>query len=254
MARRKAKKTVKKSSPSSGRHAKDEAADKIKTHSDEDVERHAAAIRAIRDVEIERLITELRLLRSYFNKEQLQTPLLQFFEEKLPSLSISIRGDQGEIEVQWKDTEDELHTNPADGVDIHASLLHRLSTAYPYCSAGMRSFNGFEFSSKSVERVLLCELTECDLVLEEPSDNMVLGMPDILQTPGVRIFMRFILDLIISTRVFNGNISNQRLSIGMTPKTRRLPKPGEMLVSIHGSPLGVYKEDNMEAIHESEEG
>ena len=44
-------------------------------------------------------------------------------------------------------------------------------------------------------------------------------------------------------------MSSQRLSIGMTPKTLRLPKPGEMLLSVHGSPLGVYKEDNMEAIH-----
>ena len=44
-------------------------------------------------------------------------------------------------------------------------------------------------------------------------------------------------------------VSSQRLSIGMTPKTLRLPKPGEMLLSVHGSPLGVYKEDNMEAIH-----
>lgn len=42
---------------------------------------------------------------------------------------------------------------------------------------------------------------------------------------------------------------NNRLSVGMTPKTLRLPKPGEMLLSVHGSPLGVYKEDNMEAIH-----
>ncbi|KAE8647570.1 uncharacterized protein LOC101215210 [Cucumis sativus] len=229
MARRKAKKTVKKSSPSPILEAKDEAAN------DEDVERHAAAIRAIRDVEIGRLITELRLLRSYFNKEQLQTPLLQFFEEKLPRLSISRTGEQGEIEVQWKDTEDELRTNPADGIDIHASLLHRLSIAYPNCSAGMRSFNGFEFSSKSVKTnpFIVENLQIPNFVLEEPSDNLVLGMPDIHQTPGV---------------------SNQRLSIGMTPKTRRLPKPGEMLVSIHGSPLGVYKEDNMEAIHESEEG
>lgn len=94
------------------------------------------------------MITELRLLRSYFNKEQLQTPLLQFFEENLPNLSI-LRGEQGEIEVQWKDTEGELHNNLADGIDIHASLLHRLSIAYPNCSAGMRSLNGFEFSSKS---------------------------------------------------------------------------------------------------------
>lgn len=43
-------------------------------------------------------------------------------------------------------------------------------------------------------------------------------------------------------------VSNQRLSIGVTPKTKRLPKQGEMLLSVRGSPLGVYKEDNMEAI------
>jgi len=43
-------------------------------------------------------------------------------------------------------------------------------------------------------------------------------------------------------------LSSQRLSIGMTPKTLRLPKPGEMLLSVRGSPLGVYKEENMEVI------
>ena len=36
----------------------------------------------------------------------------------------------------------------------------------------------------------------------------------------------------------------------MTPKTRRQPKPGEIMLSVHGSPLGVYKEDdNMGAIN-----
>ncbi|XP_023003233.1 uncharacterized protein LOC111496903 [Cucurbita maxima] len=239
MARRKAKKIVKKSSPRE--KEKDEAENELKSEeqaplvSDEDVERHAAAIRAIRDVEIERLITELRLLRSYFNKEQLQTPLLQFFKEKLPNLSISGKSEVGEIEVQWKETESELRANPVDGMDVHASLLHRLSIAYPNYSAGMRSLNGFEFSSKSVKTnpFNVESLQIPSLVLEaEPSDSMMLGMTDILQTPGA---------------------SNQRLSIGMTPRTRRLPKPGEMLVSIHGSPLGVYKEDNMEAIHESDE-
>lgn len=43
--------------------------------------------------------------------------------------------------------------------------------------------------------------------------------------------------------------ANQSLSVDMTPKTLRLPKPGEMLLSVHGSPLGVFKEDNMEAIN-----
>ena len=42
-------------------------------------------------------------------------------------------------------------------------------------------------------------------------------------------------------------VSNQ-LSFGMTPKTVRLLKNGEMLLSVHGSPLGVYKEENLEAI------
>jgi hypothetical protein len=35
----------------------------------------------------------------------------------------------------------------------------------------------------------------------------------------------------------------------MTPKTQRLPKRGEILLSVRGSPLGVFKEDNMEAIN-----
>ncbi|RWR83970.1 chromatin modification-related protein EAF1 B-like protein isoform X1 [Cinnamomum micranthum f. kanehirae] len=48
--------------------------------------------------------------------------------------------------------------------------------------------------------------------------------------------------------------TSQRLSIGMTPKNLRLPNHGETLLSVHGSPLGVYREDNMEAIHESKEG
>ncbi|KAJ1412873.1 Cell division protein borealin [Sesbania bispinosa] len=47
-------------------------------------------------------------------------------------------------------------------------------------------------------------------------------------------------------------VSGQMLPVGMTPKTLRQPKPGEMLLSVHGSPLGVYKENNMEAIQEIE--
>ncbi|KAJ0729745.1 putative Cell division protein borealin [Helianthus annuus] len=43
--------------------------------------------------------------------------------------------------------------------------------------------------------------------------------------------------------------SSGRSSVGMTPKTLRIPKQGEMLMSVHGSPVGVYKENNMDAIH-----
>ncbi|XP_010266726.1 PREDICTED: uncharacterized protein LOC104604165 [Nelumbo nucifera] len=204
------------------------------TSNDHEVERRIAATRAIRDVEIEHLLTGLRLLRSNFNKEQMQTPALQFFKETLPNLSV-VRNEKGQFEVRWKDKDGHLSISHADDSNIHASFLHLMSIAYPACTSAMPALGGFEFSSKSVKTSLVgaANLQIPDLVLEEPSETQMLGLQDAFQTPGV---------------------STQRLSVGMTPKTRRLPKNGEMLLSIHGSPLGVYKEDKMGAIHESEEG
>lgn len=100
------------------------------------------AMRAMRDVEIENLLTGLRLLRSYMTEEQLQTPVLQFFKENLPNLAIVKNEENGQIEMQWKDSDN------ADGKDTYASLLHRMSIAYPYCSAAP-SFGGYELSTKS---------------------------------------------------------------------------------------------------------
>ncbi|GMY11281.1 Translation initiation factor [Fagus crenata] len=239
MAKRRAKKTVKKSesSPLNDKNdvvEKEDQIDKEAAALVQEVERQSAAIRAIRDVEIEHLLTELHLLRSKFNKEQLPTPTLQFFKENFPNLSIVRTEGKKQLEVQWNEEDSKVPMNHADERDIHASLLHQLSMVYPDCPATVASLGGFEFSSKSVQRSLLGagNLQMNDFVLEEPSETQILGMQDGLRTPGV---------------------SSQRLSIGMTPKTLRLPKPGEMLLSVNGSPLGVYKEDNMEAIYESDE-
>ncbi|CAL8163721.1 unnamed protein product [Prunus armeniaca] len=171
------------------------------------VERQISAIRVIRDVETEHLLTNLRLLRSYFNKEQQRTPLLQYFKENFQNLSNVRNGENGQMEVQWIDKDGNVSMN--DGMDLHETLLRRLSIAYSGCSAAIPSLGGFEFSSKADKASLL------------GADNLQIS----------------------------DFVSSQRLSIGMTPKTRRLPKPGEMLLSVHGSPLGDYKEDNMEAIH-----
>jgi hypothetical protein len=108
------------------------------------VERQIAAIRAMRDVGIEHLLTELRLLRSYFTKEQLKTPVLQFFKENLPNLSIERNEENGEFLVKWNDNVDEL----SDGANINASLLRRLSLAYPSCSANL-SVGRFGLSSNA---------------------------------------------------------------------------------------------------------
>ncbi|GJV70149.1 ty3-gypsy retrotransposon protein [Tanacetum coccineum] len=46
------------------------------------------AIRTVRDMEIERLLTAIRLLKSNISNEQLQTLLLLFFEENLPNQTV----------------------------------------------------------------------------------------------------------------------------------------------------------------------
>lgn len=112
------------------------------------VERQCAAVRAIRDVELEQTLTGLRLLRSYFNEEQMQTPVLQFFEENLPNLTVLRDDKNGQFEVRWKDEDGNFYMDNADGKDIHASLLHRMSIGYPHRS-GVPSFSGYGFSSKA---------------------------------------------------------------------------------------------------------
>lgn len=93
------------------------------------------AIMFVRDVEIEQLVTELRLLRSCFNKEQLQKPLLQVFEETLPNLSIVVSDEENHnkiFDVKWKNKDGSslfMKCAVDDGRDvIGASFLQILST------------------------------------------------------------------------------------------------------------------------------
>ncbi|KMT14282.1 hypothetical protein BVRB_4g076370 [Beta vulgaris subsp. vulgaris] len=201
---------------------------------DREFERQIAAMNAISDMEAEHLLTGLRLIRSYFNEEQLKMPVLQFFKENLPNVSVVRNGEDDLFDLRWKDVDGDLSAYTNGGRDLHASLFQHMSMAYPSCSDVRQSFGGFQFSAKAMKNLVGVDDQQIGSYLSQESLNtMMLGVPEGLQTPGA---------------------TSQRLSIGMTPKSRRLPKHGEMLLSLHGSPLGVYKEDNMEAINESEEG
>lgn len=240
MVKRRVKRATKKAvaSPASNICENDpkehEIGDKEDAFDDQEVERQSAAIRTLRDAETERLLTGLRLLRLYFNKDQLQTPVLQYFREHLPNLAHVGDVKNGEYEVQWKDMDVNLYAGHGDGGNMHAYLLHQMSMTYPDCPATMPSFGGCGLSTKTVKTRFLGadNLNIREFNLDEPSDTRMPGFQDSVQTPGAY---------------------SQRLSVGMTPKSQRVPKHGEMLLSVHGSPLGVYKEDNMEAIHESGE-
>ncbi|XP_050378097.1 uncharacterized protein LOC126795301 [Argentina anserina] len=220
-----------------GNKAVDKVADEIDPQnegqehqfSDPDVERRISAIKAISDVETQHVLAKLRLLRSYFTKEQRETPVLEFFKENFPNLSFVKTEENGNLQLQWIGDDGDVSMN--GGTDMHFSILNRFSMAH----SGCQMLGGFEFSSKAGRSRFLGanNLQIRDFALEEPFDSQMPGQNDSLQTPGV---------------------TSQRLSIGVTPKTLRHPKPGETLLSVHGSPLGVYKEENMDAINESEEG
>jgi len=101
------------------------------------MQRQIDAIRAVRDVEIEHLLTELRFLRSRFDGEELRKPVLHVFEETLPNLAVVVNGECNKnLEVKWRETE-----GCNDGVNLHASLLQRLSIA------SIPRFPGFEYST-----------------------------------------------------------------------------------------------------------
>ncbi|KAG9440525.1 hypothetical protein H6P81_020690 [Aristolochia fimbriata] len=189
--------------------------------SNREAERRIAAIRAICNAEIETLLMQLRLARSFLTKEHLESPALDFFKKNLPDISVIQNEHSGEIEFDWKNACN-LHRFTAMGKEPRASFLPDMSH--------------FDFSSRSVETAFLQAAKSHipDLVWEEMSETHFLGLPDGFQTPGAR---------------------SQRLSVSSACKTIRQPKHGEMLLSVHGSPLGVYKEDNnMETIQESGEG
>lgn len=235
MAKRRVRKNVKPaSSENNGDKDGDPPAVEEEMFKDDEVERQSATIRALRDVEIEQLRTMICLLRSYLSKEQLQVPVKQFFKETLPDISIAEAGENGQYEVNWKENNGNIILNHGNEKGVHASLLHQLSTAYPDYSAGMSALGGFQISNKSVKTGPFAsdKLQIRSLVWEDPSDSQSVELKNGLQTP---------------------NACNNRLSVGMTPKTLRLPKCGEMLLSVHGSPLGVFKDDNMETIQETDD-
>lgn len=106
----------------------------------------------------------LHFLRSYLSKEQLQVPVVQFFKENFPNLSIVKNEKDGQYEVRQKDDDCNLYTHHTIGGNLHTSLLQRLSMVYPDFSAANPSLGGVEFSNKSGNIKLLINLLHSKLL------------------------------------------------------------------------------------------
>ncbi|KAJ1278921.1 hypothetical protein BS78_04G116100 [Paspalum vaginatum] len=192
--------------------------ERLEWDSQRECERRIAAIKAIKDAEAGNIRYQLQLAKSYFLKEELEANALRYFQENCPNLSVVSNEECGELELKWKDDDKCMIGDFLDDKILRASIASLPN------AGGLHLPVGKDF----YRRTSGCS----DFAWGElPEGQMAgAGAADAFQTPGA--------------------MSN-RLSLGMTPKTVRLPKNGEMLLSVHGSPLGVYKEENLAAIEES---
>lgn len=190
---------------------------------EKEVERRITAVQALCEAETENLLSRLRLLRSYFQSEQLQNPVLHFFRDNLPNLSVKRNEKYKIFELERNNIS--ITLNNAAGRDVLASFENPTTT----CASAGGLFT-LDSAKQNILRAASLQIPNFSL---DELENQYPGFINSLHTPG-------------------GNCP--RLSVGMTPKTRRQPKRGEMLLSVHGSPLGLYQEENLEAIHEFGDG
>ncbi|XP_031494917.1 uncharacterized protein LOC116260606 [Nymphaea colorata] len=240
MAKRRAKRPRKESSAD----AANQEDDQIKppktatcTITHYEIDHRINAMRAICDAEIAHLLNQFHLMRSYYNKKQLDTPLIDFLKENCPNVSLAKATEDGEYELEWKmSTKYPDHDNIFQEMVVLNFRAEQVSNLQIWsmfiCSQLSCNYDSFMYHFSTVRESFLraASMHIPDFVFEENWNSRMVGLQDSFQTPGV---------------------TSQRLSVGTTPKTVRLPKHGEMLLSVHGSPLGVYREGGMEVINES---
>ncbi|CAL4956146.1 unnamed protein product [Urochloa decumbens] len=180
------------------------------------------AIKAIKDAEAGGIRSWLQLVQSYLSKEQLEANALEYFQDNLPNLSAVPNEKYDGLELKWNDGDRCIIGDFVDYKILQASI------------ASLPTAGGLQFPGDSVGKDFYRRTSSfSDFAWSELPKGQMAGATAAFQTPRA--------------------MSN-RLSLGMTPKTIRLPKNGEMFLSAHGSPLGVYKEENLGAIQESGNG
>lgn len=184
-------------------------------------EQHIAAIRAVRDAQVEGYLTQLRVALSMLSKEVRAMRLDEFVSRFCPDRELIKDPDSGIIELRQK-AQGLIHTeNPNPS-------LQNLVQPTP-C--------GFPFSSSAVKDMSLLRMAD-KVALDESEDEE---------------FLKF-MESFRSSKFFHPNITTPATGgnsmLGVTPKTMRLPKKGETLLSVNGSPLGVFEKEGIQAIPE----
>eukprot|EP00250_Pteridium_aquilinum_P034846 c8210_g1_i1 orf=79-888(+) len=207
-----------------------------------EAERRIAAIRAVRDAEVEGYLTQLRVALSMLSKDVKAMRVDEFVSKYCPDRELIRAPDSSIIELRPKPQNPTLPDCPsvANSFEFHTNhpipSLHSLAQPTP-C--------GFPFASSAVKDMTLQQIAD-KVAHDEPEDEEFLKFMESFRSS------KFFHSNVTTTPAMNDH-SMQGLTpktMGVTPKTMRLPKKGETLLSVNGSPLGVFEKDGITAIPE----
>lgn len=184
-----------------------------------EAERHIVAIREVRNAKVEGYLVQLQVALSMLSKEVRAMRLDEFVSRFCPDRELIRDPDSCMIELRHK----------------------------------VRDSMSFEFPTKNPSLQNLVQPTPCGLPFSSSTvKDMSRQMADKIaqDEPDDEEFLKF-MESFRSSKFFHSNLTTPRTDgHSMTPKTTRLPKKGEALLSVNGSPLGVFEKDGIEAIPE----
>ncbi|KAI5077925.1 hypothetical protein GOP47_0007749 [Adiantum capillus-veneris] len=209
----------------------DDAAKQMMDANHREADRRVSAIKAVCDAEVEGYLTQLRVALSMLSKEVREMPLGEFVSRFCPDRELIRASDSHIVELRQKSQKLTLADCPsvADSFEFHGLPIPSLQ------GQALSTPHGFPFSTSTVKDFS----AQIARVAHDESED--------------EEFLKF-MESFRSSKVFHSNVkipaTCDKLMVGVTPKTMRLPKTGETLLSVNGSPLGVYDKDGMTSIQE----
>lgn len=198
-----------------------------------EAERRIAAIRAVRDAEVEGYLTQLRVALSMLSKEVRAMPLGEFVRRFCPDRECIRSPGSGILELRPRPQNPNIPDCPSTASSFEFHTEHPIPSLQ---NLAQPTPLGFPFSSSAVKEELLHSANK--LTQDEPEDEE---------------FLKFMKSF-RSSKFFQSNVTTPStdggLMVGVTPKTVRLPKKGEPLLSVNGSPLGIFEKGGVTAIPE----
>eukprot|EP00249_Psilotum_nudum_P034362 c53323_g1_i1 orf=70-807(+) len=195
----------------------------------QEVERRISAIRAIRDANIEWVLTQLRLGLSELDDSVLDMPLSEFLKVYCSHTEIASCVD-GSIELRKI-----LGGSDCSNVDGSFEFFRQIPGAAIQSSA-FRTPTGLNFSDKAGAKAQLLNMYMQKNNDDQARNGILSSFKE--ETTGEVFFHTPKMEL------------SGQSKIGVTPRTQRLPKRGEALLSINGSPLGFFGRDTITSIPE----